>query len=61
MFKRILDKLTHAKNFHRGHALFHTGYFTFVFMEGHGLYASLGGVMAVFTLLLALSGADPEG
>lgn len=51
-----LYTLTHRKSFVGAHTLVHTGYFSFVFLEGHGVYAIAGGAMAIFTVLLALAG-----
>lgn len=58
MIQHLLDKITHTKMFHRSHILVHTGYFSFVFIEGHGIYAVAGGMMALFTIILALAGQE---
>lgn len=37
---------------HDGHAWAHLAYFGAVFVEGHGIYASMGGILLVIGLLM---------
>lgn len=48
----------HAHVFHASHMAGHCAYFTAVFIEGHGLYAAMAGVMLVLTILGTLIGED---
>lgn len=58
MIKRAFERLSHTRAFHRGHMLIHTGYFSLVAVEGHGLYASAGGLMAVLTVIVMVGGGS---
>jgi hypothetical protein len=56
--KHFIDRIVHAKGYHLSHGLLHAGYFSFVFIEGHGTYALFGGVLVVFTIVSTLVGED---
>lgn len=58
MLHRFFVSVAHKRSFTRGHSLIHTLYFGAVFMEGHGIYATAGGIMAVFTIVSALAGEN---
>ncbi|MBW7970993.1 hypothetical protein [Bradyrhizobium sp. BR 10289] len=53
MIKNVerLAHVAHSKSFHATHGVAHVAYFVTVFAEGHGLYAVIGGVMVVFSLI----------
>jgi len=50
---------TEIRWLHDGHRYAHLGYFAAVFVEGHGVYATLGGVLLVIgVLMLFFTGED---
>lgn len=54
----MLEKIKNAKFripekhevLHRSYKAGHTSYFALVFFEGHGLYASIGGILALLCI-----------
>lgn len=58
---RWLNYRHHAhKYLHEGHHYAHLAYFGGVFIEGHGFYSSMGGVLFVLVLVSSFVG-DAEG
>jgi len=53
--KKIMLSEKHHKRLHRfyhvGHGTGHLVYFGAVFMEGHGIYATMGGFLLITSLL----------
>lgn len=59
--KAYREKLRHSRApevLHEGHGFAHLVYCVAVFFEGHGLYALMGGILALFTLALLFSGGE---
>lgn len=56
MFKHTerLVHVTHTKAFHQTHGVAHVAYFVAVLAEGHGVYALIGGVMVVFSMITVI-------
>jgi hypothetical protein len=46
-----LNHIAHTKVFHQTHGYAHIAYFVAVLAEGHGVYAIIGGVMVVFSMI----------
>jgi hypothetical protein len=64
LFKRPIDKTrllstAHSKAFHTSHGCAHIAYFVAVLVEGHGMYALIGGVMVIFSFITVVT--DTEG
>lgn len=56
--KRLYDRLcrvSHTPVFHASHGVAHCAYFVAVMAEGHGLYAVVGGVMVVYSLITVVA------
>lgn len=56
--KRIYDRLcrgAHTPVFHASHGVAHVAYFVSVMAEGHGMYALVGGVMVVYSLITVVA------
>lgn len=58
--KHIVENTVHSKPFLFVAHYAHIGYFAFVFVEGHGIYAQLGGIMAVVTFMAVIVGGGDE-
>lgn len=52
------SRVPHA--LHEGHRYAHLAYCAFVFVEGHGMYATMGGVLFVIGALLTFGGQEVE-
>jgi hypothetical protein len=56
--KRLYERLcaaSHTSAFHTTHGVAHVAYFIAVMVEGHGLYAIVGGVMVVYSLITVVA------
>lgn len=58
MIKKLLEYCRRAHVMHRGYALMHTFYFSFVMFEGHGLLVWVAAVLAGTTLVAVFKGAE---
>jgi hypothetical protein len=61
--KRFYDRLctvSHTPAFHASHGVAHCAYFVAVMAEGHGLYAVVGGVMVVYSLITVLTSEEHD-
>lgn len=54
----IAFRANHPKLFHRYHLSTHLVYFAFVFIEGHGMYATMGGVLLVSGIAAMVMGEE---
>lgn len=50
----ITRKIEHSTIFHALHGVCHLGYLAFVFLEHHGLYSAMGGMLFICTLFNTL-------
>lgn len=50
----------HPKAYHTAENLGHACYFAFVFVQGHGVYAYMAGVMVVFVGLNIIRSSDHD-
>lgn len=55
MWRKRLARLSHCHTFHTAHGVSHVAYFVAVLAEGHGMYALIGGVMVVFSLITVVA------
>lgn len=56
--KRLYELLcaaSHTSIFHTTHGVAHVAYFIAVMVEGHGLYAIIGGVMVIYSLITVVA------
>jgi hypothetical protein len=58
MWRERLNRISHCKAFHTSHGVAHVAYFVAVLAEGHGMYAMIGGVMVVFSLVTVVTSDD---
>ena len=59
--KHFLSKLKHdPKWLHKGHSYAHLVYFGAVFVEGHGLYGSMGEILLIFGVLSIFATGSEE-
>lgn len=56
--KQLRMRVRHAigRRLHAGETIVHAGYFAFVYIEGHGIYASVGGLLFIIVLTSLLVG-----
>jgi hypothetical protein len=56
---RVACKIAQSHEFHTTHGVAHIAYFVAVMAEGHGLYAIVGGIMVVFSLITVIGSDGP--